>query len=90
MMARRVVVSVLVGCALSLALLVIAWTINQNAAIGLVPGARLIVAVNNHVVTMPQWLNQLLLIVLNGLLWGGILLAIWTGVLSRRAKEGAA
>ena len=90
MIARRVVVSALAGCALCYGLLVLAWTVNQNAAIGLVPGARLIVAVNHFVVSMPQWLNLPLLVVLNGLLWGGIVFAVWTGVLARRAKQGAA
>ena len=90
MIARRAVVSALVGCAFCFGLLVFAWTVNQNAALGLVPGSRLIVAMNHYVVKMPQWLNVLLLIVLNGLLWGGIVFAAWTRLSAMGAKQSAA
>jgi hypothetical protein len=88
MIVRRVVVSIVVGCALSFGFLILAW-FNQSAAIALVPGARLIVAVNN-VVRLSQSLNIVLLVVLNGLLWGGILLAVWTRASRRRAETDVA
>jgi hypothetical protein len=89
MILRRVLISVLLGCLLALAALTVAWFVNENAAWALVPGARLIEAFNQSL-RLPVWLNQLLLVLLNGILWGGVFLVIWLGVVRRRPREGAA
>ncbi len=85
----RAVVSFVVGSALALGVLMYAWSVNQHAAVLLVPAAWVIEAVN-RLTRLPVWLNQLLLLLITGFILGSIMLYLWARLLPRRSRGHAA
>ena len=64
---------------LSVAFFAYSWTEDPHFVFPILSGAYLVEALN-RIIHLPVWVNQTLFFVVNGMVWGAVVLGIWSAL----------